>query len=89
MSITFESDRPFQLKKFEHFLKEDLSQDVFRAKGILWFQESDLRNIFQLSGPRYDLRGEDWHTPPRNQLVLIGRHLDTEQLQQQLSDCLA
>ncbi|MEM6432828.1 MAG: GTP-binding protein, partial [Cyanobacteria bacterium P01_D01_bin.115] len=50
VSIAFESDRPFQLQKFEHFLKEDLPQDVFRAKGILWFQESELRNIFQLSG---------------------------------------
>ncbi len=89
VSIAFESDRPFQLNKFEHFLKEELSQDVFRAKGILWFQESELRNIFQLSGPRFDLKGEDWQTPPRNQLVLIGRHLDADQLRRQLSDCLA
>ncbi|MEM6352461.1 MAG: GTP-binding protein, partial [Cyanobacteria bacterium P01_D01_bin.14] len=89
VSIAFESDRPFQLQKFEHFLKEDLPQDVFRAKGILWFQESELRNIFQLSGTRFDLKGEDWQTSPRNQLVLIGRHLDADRLQRQLSDCLA
>lgn len=89
VSIAFESDRPFQIKKFETFLQEKLSQDVFRAKGILWFQESELRNIFQLSGPRFDLTGEEWHTPPRNQLVFIGRHLDAEQIRQQLSDCLA
>ena len=88
VSIAFESNRPFYLKKFEHFLHEKLPQTVFRAKGILWFQESELRNIFQLSGPRFDLKGEEWHTPPRNQLVFIGRHLNTEALQHQLTDCL-
>ncbi|MGK7913416.1 MAG: GTP-binding protein [Synechococcus sp.] len=88
VSIAFDSDRPFQLGKFEHFLQE-LPQDVFRAKGILWFEESPLRNIFQLSGPRFNLEGEEWHTPPRNQLVLIGRHLDTEQIRQHLTNCLA
>ncbi len=29
---------------------------VFRAKGILWFEVSELRHIFQLSGSRYDLK---------------------------------
>jgi len=88
VSVAFESDRPFQVKKFETLLQEDLPQDVFRAKGILWFQESELRNIFQLSGPRYDLQAEEWRTPPQNQLVFIGRHLNAEQLRQQLTDCL-
>ena len=89
VSIAFESDRPFQVEKFEHFLQEQMPQNVFRAKGILWFQESELRNIFQLSGPRFDLKGEEWHTPPRNQLVFIGRHLNADELRQQLTDCLA
>ncbi|MEO1521606.1 MAG: GTP-binding protein [Cyanobacteria bacterium J06633_2] len=89
ISVAFESDRPFHVEKFEHFLQEKLPQNVFRAKGILWFQESELRNIFQLSGPRFDLKGEEWRTPPRNQLVFIGRHLDADELQHQLTDCLA
>ena len=88
VSVAFESDRPFQLRKFETLLQEDLPQDVFRAKGILWFQESEMRNIFQLSGPRFDLQAEEWRTPPQNQLVFIGRHLNAEQLRQQLTDCL-
>ncbi|MBP0031392.1 MAG: GTP-binding protein [Roseofilum sp. Guam] len=87
--VAFESDRPFQLKKFEHFLHEQLPQTIFRAKGILWFEESDLRNIFQLSGPRFDLQAEEWRTPPRNQLVFIGRHLNADQIRQHLTDCLA
>ncbi|MEM1255478.1 MAG: GTP-binding protein [Cyanobacteria bacterium P01_H01_bin.21] len=89
VSIAFESDRPFQVKKFEHFLQNKLSKNVFRAKGILWFEESELRNIFQLSGPRFSIDGEAWHTPPRNQLVFIGRHLNSDDIQQQLTACLA
>ena len=89
VSIAFESDRPFHVKKFEHFLQNNLPQTVFRAKGILWFEESDLRNIFQLSGPRFSIDGEEWRTPPRNQLVFIGRHLNGDDIQQQLTACLA
>jgi G3E family GTPase len=89
VSISFESDRPFDVKKFETFLQDQLPQEVFRAKGILWFTESELRNVFQLSGSRFDIQGEVWRTPPKNQLVLIGRNLDTSALRQQLTDCLA
>jgi G3E family GTPase len=89
VSIAFESDRPFDVKKFETFLQEHLPQGVFRGKGILWFKESDLRNVFQLSGPRFDLQGEAWRTPPKNQLVLIGRNLNADELRQQLANCLA
>jgi G3E family GTPase len=89
VSIAFESDRPFDVKKFETFLQEQLPKEVFRAKGILWFKESDLRNVFQLSGPRFDLQGEEWRTSPKNQLVFIGRNLNADTLRQHLADCLA
>jgi G3E family GTPase len=89
ISIAFESDKPFDVKKFETFLQDRLPQEVFRGKGILWFKESDLRNVFQLSGPRFDLQGEAWRTSPKNQLVFIGRNLNTDELRQQLTDCLA
>ena len=89
VSIAFESDRPFDVDKFESFLQEQLPQEVFRAKGILWFADSDLRNVFQLSGPRFDLQGEEWRTPPKTQMVLIGRNLNADELRQQLAACLA
>jgi len=88
MSISFESDRPFEVKKFEMFLQNQLPQDVFRAKGILWFSESNLRHIFQLSGPRFDLQVEEWRSPPKTQLVFVGRNLLADELRQQLADCL-
>jgi len=89
VSVSFESDRPMDVKKFESFLQEQLPKDVFRAKGILWFTDSDLRNIFQLSGPRFDLQGEEWRTPPKNQVVFIGRNLNAEEIEQKLTCCLA
>jgi G3E family GTPase len=63
--------------------------NVFRAKGILWFQQSDLKHIFQLSRLRYDLQAVEWDTFPNNQLVFIGRNLNKEEITQQLNDCLA
>ncbi|CAD5963602.1 GTP-binding protein [Planktothrix agardhii 1029] len=89
VSISFESDRPFDVKKFETFLQEHLPKNVFRAKGILWLTESHLRHVFQLSGPRFNLQGEEWRTPPKNQLVFIGRNLNADALRQQLKDCIA
>ncbi|MGC1247817.1 MAG: GTP-binding protein, partial [Spirulinaceae cyanobacterium] len=65
--VSFQSDRPFKIEKFEHFLAQQLPNDVFRAKGILWFQESPSRHIFQLSGSRYDLQDDDWTSQPKNE----------------------
>ncbi|MEB3336530.1 MAG: GTP-binding protein [Leptolyngbyaceae bacterium] len=88
VSVSFTSDRPFQIKKFQGFL-DHLPTDVFRAKGILWFQESQLKHIFQLSGKRCTLDAVPAGTkPPVNQLVFIGRNLNPEQIQQGLNDCL-
>jgi len=89
VSISFEGDRPFDVKKFEIFLQSHLPSEVFRAKGILWFTNSEDRHIFQLSGARFNLAGEPWQSVPKNQLVFIGRNLDTDNLRQQLTDCFA
>ncbi|MBD2418329.1 GTP-binding protein [Anabaena cylindrica FACHB-243] len=88
VSISFQSDRPFDVNKFEDFLTEEMPQDVFRAKGILWFSDSDLRHIFQLSGPRYNLHADEWSTSPKNQVVFIGRKLDAREIHTQLNKCL-
>ncbi|MCL1469081.1 CobW family GTP-binding protein [Argonema antarcticum] len=88
VSVSFRSDRPFAVKKFQVFLQEKMSADVFRAKGILWFKESPRRHIFQLSGKRYDLKDEEWEGKPSNQLIFIGRSLNALELNQQLNNCL-
>jgi G3E family GTPase len=89
VSMSFHSDKPFDVYKFQKFLTEGLPLEVFRAKGIIWFAGSQLRHIFQLCGQRSDIKSQSWSTPPVNQLVFIGRHLDTDKLRQQLNDCLA
>ncbi|MGL5077913.1 MAG: CobW family GTP-binding protein, partial [Waterburya sp.] len=86
ISMSFQSDQPFDVYKFQKFLTEQLPTEVFRAKGIIWFAGSELRHTFQLCGQRSDLMSESWSTSPVNQLVFIGRHLDTDKLRQQLND---
>ncbi|XQQ05257.1 MAG: CobW family GTP-binding protein [Leptolyngbya sp. IPPAS B-1204] len=88
-SVSFQSDRPFAIRKFQQFLDHSLPESVFRAKGILWFQESPKRHIFHLSGKRFSLDDEEWKGQPKVQLVLIGQNLNHEELKQQLQDCLA
>lgn len=88
VSCSFQFNRPFDVHKFEHFLTEEMPNDVFRAKGILWFSESELRHIFQLSGPRYQLDADEWKTQPKNEVVFIGRNLDKNKIHTLLSNCL-
>ncbi len=87
-SLSFQSDRPFSIRKFQYFLDNQLPENIFRAKGILWFEESPKRHIFHLSGKRFTLEDEEWKGEPKNQLVLIGQNLDHEGLRQQLDKCL-
>ncbi len=89
VSLSFQSDRPFSVRKFQHFLDEQMPLNVFRAKGILWFDESPKRHVFHLSGKRFSLDDEDWKGEPKNQLVLIGQNLDLEGLRSQIESCLA
>ncbi|NJK48866.1 GTP-binding protein [Candidatus Gracilibacteria bacterium] len=88
VAVSFESDRPFELQKLENFIVEQMPHNVFRAKGILWFSDREHRHIFQLSGNRYEIEADEWQTKPKNQLVLIGRNLDTEFIHKQLTNCL-
>jgi G3E family GTPase len=88
-SISFQSDRPFAIRKFQNFLDNELPTAVFRAKGILWFEESPKRHVFHLSGKRFSLDDEDWKGEPKNQLVLIGQGLDHDKLRSQLEQCLS
>ena len=88
-SLSFQSDQPLSLRRFQNFLDNQLPEGVFRAKGILWFQESERRHIFHLAGKRFSIDDGDWPGERRNQLVLIGRELDHERLRRQLQGCVA
>jgi G3E family GTPase len=87
-SISFQFDRPFNIRKFQYFLDNQLPESIFRAKGILWFDESPKRHVFHLSGKRFTLEDEEWQKEPKNQLVLIGQNLDEDTLRQQIENCV-
>ncbi len=86
-SVSYEAFEPFSLRKFQYFLDNQISQNVFRAKGILWFMESDRKHIFHLSGKRFSLDDEEWTKEKSNKIVLIGKNLDHQTIKKQLSSC--
>ena len=88
-SVSFQSDKPLAIRKFQYFLDNQLPATVFRAKGILWFDESPKRHIFHLSGKRFSLDDDEWgDRKPKSQLVLIGQDLDHDTLKTQLEACV-
>ena len=88
-SLSFQSDGPFALRKFQNFLDNQMPAEVFRAKGILWFNESERRHVFHLAGKRFSIDDSDWTGDRKNQLVLIGKEIDHDTLRRQLEDCVA
>jgi G3E family GTPase len=87
-SLSFVSDRPFSIRKFQYFLDNQLSANIFRAKGFLWFDESEKCHIFHLCGKRFSIDDDQWKGQPQNKLVLIGQDLDHDKLRSQLDNCL-
>ena len=90
-SLSFSSEGPFALRKFQNFLDNQLPAGVFRAKGILWFNESAKRHVFHLAGKRFSIDDSEWSSASdrKNQLVLIGKNLDHALLRKQLQACVA
>ncbi len=88
ISISFQSEKPFSIRKFQYFLDNQLPTNVFRAKGIMWFDESPQRHIFHLCGKRFTIDDDEWKGEKKNQLVLIGQNLDSETLLQQIENCI-
>ena len=86
-SVSYETFEPFSLRKFQYFLDNQISENVFRAKGILWFMESERKHIFHLSGKRFSLDDEEWTKEKSNKIVLIGKNLDHQTIKNQLTSC--
>ncbi len=87
-SMSFVSDRPFLLRKFQHFLDNQLTVNIFRAKGFLWFDESDKCHVFHLCGKRFSIDDEQWKVQPQTKFVIIGQDLDNYKILKQLEKCL-
>jgi G3E family GTPase len=88
-SLSYSSIKPLGLRKFQNFLDNQLPAEVFRAKGILWFNESERRHVFHLAGKRFSIEDTDWQGARSNQIVLIGRNINHKKLLLQLKACEA
>jgi G3E family GTPase len=88
ISLSFEVDRPLDIRKFQYLLDNQLPEEVFRAKGILWLKGSTARHIFHLSGKRFGIEDDQWKGIPKNKLVFIGQNLETERLKKLLDACV-
>jgi G3E family GTPase len=86
--VSFQSDQPFAVHKFQDFL-ERLPHNVYRAKGLLWIDESEKRYVFHLVAKRFSLDESPRDGAMKNKLVFIGQHLDRERLRTQLEACFA
>ena len=87
-SFSFQSNYPFSLRSFQNFLDNQLPATVYRAKGLLWFDTSELTHIFHLSGKRFTMEDTERQRKRENRIVLIGKDIDHNQLKEQLEDCI-
>ncbi|XP_068669095.1 uncharacterized protein [Aristolochia californica] len=76
-SFTFESEDPLSMSLFQSRVLTKLrnTNNLLRAKGILWFEEDrESRFVFQWSGVKRveAICGELWENAPKSCLVLIG-----------------
>jgi len=88
LSVSFQTKKSFSLRKFQYFLDNQLKSNVFRAKGILCFTESERRHVFHLAGKRISIEDSEWREERNNQLVFIGKELDKEKILSQLNSCI-
>ena len=88
ISVSFKTKEPFSLRKFQYFLDNQLESNVFRAKGILWFVESERRHVFHLAGKRISIEDSEWGEEKNNQLVFIGKELNKKKILSQLNTCI-
>ncbi|CAN5735400.1 GTP-binding protein [soil metagenome] len=86
VSLSFESDRPFSVARFQAFL-DNRPPGLFRGKGFLWLAETGKRYVFHLVGSGFTLKEDPSATGP-NRLVLIGQRLDAAALRVRLMECL-
>jgi len=90
-SVSLAVDAPFDLRRFQNFLDNQLPKSVFRAKGVLWFRESERRHLFHLCGKRFTIDDSDWPegSERHTRVVAIGKDLDQAALRAQLEACVA
>ena len=94
-SVGIVEDRPVDQRKLNAWMSTLLrvkGTDIFRMKGILYFEGADQRFVFQ--GVHMLFAGQQdraWKPDEsrRSQLIFIGRNLEREKLEEGFRECLA
>jgi len=94
-SVGLETDEPLDVDAFNSWISELLQEkgpDIFRLKGIINFQRSAKRVVFQGVHMLFDsITDRAWEAGEkrRTQIVFIGRNLDREELTTGFLACVA
>ena len=89
-TLSFSSSWSLKLATFRENFVEKPPSNVYRAKGILYFSGYPFRFVYHLSGRRHTVE----HSTVRpeqeavSQLVLIGKGMNREELQQAFDACV-
>ena len=89
--MEFSTNKPIDPIKFEQYMKSQIPDSIFRAKGFVYFGIKGLEQkfIFQKVGARYTLKLDDWRgQPTKTDLVFIGSEFSEEKLRKGLEDLI-
>ncbi len=90
ISCMFKTQKPMDITKFQRFAQQ-LPENIFRSKGIIWFKGLENKAVYQQVGRRIDVKtAEKWNSEKKKtMLVFIGQQFDWQKIEQELKACLA
>jgi G3E family GTPase len=91
-ALALRAEAPMDLSRLTKWLQAistRTSHDLMRLKGILHCQAQDQAVVVQGVYQWLEVRFETGEPPAASTLVVIGRHLDTEELSREWADCIA
>lgn len=91
-TLAFRAEAPMDLHRLTMWLlclSTRMSHELMRLKGILHCQAHDQAVVIQGVYQWLEVRQEAGEPPAASALVLIGRHLDEEELRREWADCIA
>ncbi len=91
-TLAFRAEAPMDLPRLTRWLlrlSTRKSHDLMRLKGILKCKSHDQAVVIQGVYQWLEVRKEAGEPPAKSALVLIGRHLDEEELRREWADCIA
>lgn len=89
-SFAFQTEQPLSLPALQEWA-QNIPRNIFRGKGLVRMERERKPYLFHLVGSRVTIDPFDQYsdTDFQTQIVLIGKDLDKESLQQGLASCVA